>query len=88
MPRYYFNVHDNLGLIDDEGVELPDLDVAVREAVRMAGSLLKDSGHQMPLGSTWSLEVADDSNPAIFRIDVQVRPTSAMLASEPQRSAA
>lgn len=35
MPRYYFDVRDVEGLSrDDEGIDLPNLDIDVREAQR------------------------------------------------------
>ncbi|WP_261926247.1 DUF6894 family protein [Methylorubrum sp. GM97] len=50
MPRYFFNVHDGLGIVDDDGVECVDLEAALRAAVHFAGSLLKESGHRLTLG--------------------------------------
>jgi hypothetical protein len=34
MPRFHFEVHDDEVVLDDEGMELPDLDAAIREAVK------------------------------------------------------
>ena len=39
MPRFFFYVYDDVVAIDDDGVELPDLEAARREAVRGARSL-------------------------------------------------
>ena len=36
MPRYHFNVHDGVSLPDRDGVELPNLPAARKEAVRYA----------------------------------------------------
>ena len=36
MPRFYFHLYDNLAVLDDEGVELPDLEAAWSHAVRCA----------------------------------------------------
>ena len=48
MPRFYFHLHDDLDVADDEGVELADLDAAHAHAVRCArvmfGELAKDEG--------------------------------------------
>jgi hypothetical protein len=41
MPRYYLNVHNELGETrDEEGHELPDLDAARKEAILGVRSLL------------------------------------------------
>ncbi|CAO4195666.1 hypothetical protein MEX01_07240 [Methylorubrum extorquens] len=88
MPRYFFNVHDGLGIVDDDGVECVDLEAALRAAVHYAGSLLKESGHRLTLGDTWSLEVIEEATSSAFRIDLQIRPSLASTASEPSRSAA
>jgi hypothetical protein len=34
MPRFHFDIHDSEVVLDDEGMERPDLDAAIREAVR------------------------------------------------------
>ena len=88
MPKYFFNVHDGLDIADDDGIECADLDTALREAVRYAGALLKDTGHHLNLGDTWSLEVVEETASTAFRIDLQIRPGLARAVSAPRRSAA
>ena len=36
VPRFYFHLYDNLDVLDDEGIELPDLEAARAHAVRCA----------------------------------------------------
>ena len=36
MPWFYFHLYDNLDVLDDEGIELPDLEAARARAVRCA----------------------------------------------------
>lgn len=44
MARYYFDVHDGDGtFIDDTGVELPNMDTAIREARRALGDMVRDA---------------------------------------------
>lgn len=88
MPKYFFNVQDGLDLADDDGIECADLDTALCEAVRYAGALIKEAGHQLNLGDTWSLEVTEEAASTAFRIDLQIRPGFAQALSEPRRSAA
>ena len=48
MPRFYFHLYDNLDVLDDEGIELPDLEAARSHAVRCArvtfAETVKDEG--------------------------------------------
>ena len=36
MPRFYFHLHNDLDVIDDEGLELPDLAAAREKAIESA----------------------------------------------------
>lgn len=76
MPRYFFNLHDDLELSDDDGVELPDLEAAQSMAVHYAGSILKEAGRRLRLGEVWTLEVTDTAERPLFRIDLQIRSVS------------
>ena len=48
MPRFYFHLHNDVDVPDDEGVELPDLAAARAHAVRCArvtfAEVAKDEG--------------------------------------------
>ncbi|TXN19964.1 hypothetical protein [Methylobacterium sp. WL9] len=37
MPHYFFDIHDGIHVHDNEGKELPDLEAAKAEAIRLAG---------------------------------------------------
>jgi hypothetical protein len=41
MPRYYFNIMNGRPLVDREGVELPDVAAARKEATRYAIDLVR-----------------------------------------------
>lgn len=40
MPRYFFDVHDGVQIMDDVGTPCPDLDAAKREAMRIAADFV------------------------------------------------
>ncbi|HEY5965134.1 MAG TPA: hypothetical protein VIU42_14050 [Xanthobacteraceae bacterium] len=40
MARFYFNIQDGETLLDDEGMELPDLDAVRHEAVQSSAEML------------------------------------------------
>lgn len=39
MPHYYFDIHDGIHVIDDVGQDLPDLEVAKGEAMKIAAGI-------------------------------------------------
>ncbi|TPI72568.1 hypothetical protein [Mesorhizobium sp. B2-8-9] len=60
MTIYYFHVDNGTFIPDEEGVDLPDLDAARREAVRAAGEMINESKeffweHMTP----WIMNVTD-----------------------------
>jgi hypothetical protein len=42
LPRYFFDVHDDVDIVDDMGQELPDLRAARDEAARALSEAAKD----------------------------------------------
>lgn len=73
MPRYHFNVEDGQSIPDPEGTELPDLNAARREAVRLAGRLLDDDPEQFWSHGLWSVVVTDDAGRTLFTLDFRAR---------------
>lgn len=60
MPRYFFNVMNDVKTRDFEGVDLPHLEAARAEAEKDIVDILKS--HFQTIGSdwsTWSIEVCD-----------------------------
>jgi hypothetical protein len=43
MPRYFFDLHNDIDAIDDEGVELPDLKAAKAHALGEARTMIQAS---------------------------------------------
>ena len=69
MPRYYFHIHDGVSMIDDEGTELAGWTEAKIEAIRLAGSVIKDEAKHIALGEDWRIEVTDERGLILFRFD-------------------
>ncbi|WP_407519115.1 DUF6894 family protein [Methylobacterium oryzisoli] len=80
MPRYHFNVYDGVELLDKTGVELPDQIFARREAIRYAGILLENGAERDNLGSEWRMEVTDNSDLLLFRLDFFVTDAPASVS--------
>ena len=60
MPRYYFNVHNGIGFVEDEeGRDYADLDAARTEAVRGAREILAEDVAKGVVDLRGRLEVID-----------------------------
>jgi hypothetical protein len=66
MPRYFFDIDDDVKLTDDEGMALPDLKAARGEAARAlaeaAKDVLPDGGHEKEL----VISVRDDTGAVVL----------------------
>jgi hypothetical protein len=62
---FYFHVHGSAArLRDDEGVQLPSIRAAVREAVRARRELAKEED----AGRGWAFVIADESGRTLLRV--------------------
>jgi hypothetical protein len=63
MPRYFFHLRAPTGrlILDDEGVDLPDLDAAAREAVEAARTFSNDAELGGDDYSGWFFEIRSDT---------------------------
>ena len=43
MPRYYFDLHNDVNAIDDEGRELPDLEAVKADVLKEVRAMIKTS---------------------------------------------
>ena len=60
MPRFYFHVEDDRTTHDQDGSVLPDIETARREAITVAGAMLRDgSGKVIWGGKPWRMWVTD-----------------------------
>jgi hypothetical protein len=72
MPRYFFDVHDpRITLKDDDGMELPDLDAACREATIAAAEMIKS--HVPCEHAELALEVRDENGTPACVVTLAVR---------------
>jgi hypothetical protein len=61
MPRFFFHVHNGISVLDDTGVDLPDVAAAQAAAIELSHDILK-SGATGPLWDhlRWRMEVTDN----------------------------
>jgi hypothetical protein len=64
MPRFYFHVEDERTIIDQTGVELPDLEAAHEEAIGTAGQILRNGAAKgLWSGKPWRMWVTQSPFP-------------------------
>ena len=68
MPRYHFHVHDGRAFPDEDGTELPDIDTARSQAIRLMGQMLTDSPETFWNGEEWHLDVSDERGLTLFSL--------------------
>jgi len=68
MPRYFFHVIDGHDIIDNVGTVLPGLREARAEAIRTAGTILRDEGDQFWNGTEWHMNVTDASGQSVLKL--------------------
>ena len=62
MPRYFLHLHNRIGIVaDEEGMELPDLAAARRQAVLSIRSVLGEEIRQGRVDLRGRVEIADES---------------------------
>jgi hypothetical protein len=73
MARYFFNIHGAHESPDEEGEELPDNEVAWKEATIIAGELFRNIDGELRPGQEWALEVADEQRKPLFLIRISAQ---------------
>jgi hypothetical protein len=70
MPRYFFNIQDGKTILDDEGIELPDLDSARAQAVTSSGEMLRDGASSaLWNGTAWKMWVTGEDKKTLFTLN-------------------
>lgn len=78
MPRYFFHVRDGTVVLDEVGVELPDMASAQATAVQLSAEILKE-GVIIPLwiDLQWRVEVTDSpqlGGRRFFALQISIMP--------------
>lgn len=68
MPRYFFHVIDGASFRDETGTELPDIDAARAQAIRLSGEILQETGARFWNGTAWKLIVTDNDERTLFEL--------------------
>lgn len=68
MPRFYFNIYEDVALEDEDGIELPDLEAARRAALAGIRGLLCDQLREGRLILHHRVEIADAGGALLLSI--------------------
>jgi len=77
MARYYFHSEDGRNYPDEEGTELPSLEAARIEAVRVLGDILKEDPDEVLSNGALRVTVTDDAGLIYFALDVSATDAAA-----------
>jgi hypothetical protein len=71
MPTYFFHIRQGkFASAPAEGIELPDLDAARREAAMICSDIARDIVGGLDESPEWQMEVAERSGKIVFRLSV------------------
>ena len=68
MPRFFFHLFNDVTSIDDEGVDLPDLKVAMDKAVTIAREMAAESVRAGHLVLDHRIELATDTGQTVATV--------------------
>ena len=66
MPRYFFDVHDGVDLLDLEGTECPDLTYVKSEAKKLLPQIALDELYRQGERKQYALSVRDEQGLVIY----------------------
>jgi hypothetical protein len=68
MPRFFFNLHNNVSVEDREGKELPDIDRARDQAITHARGIMSEDVKDGRLVLKDEIEVLDESRARLLTV--------------------
>jgi hypothetical protein len=67
MPRYYFSLANGRNFTDVDGLELPDVEAALGEAIGFASDLMRLEPARRDW-SDWVVQVTDENQKPVFNL--------------------
>ena len=68
MPRFFFHLYDDLVVLDEEGMEMPDLEAASAKATEIARLLACEGVKQGNLDLDHRIDVADERGEIVLKL--------------------
>ena len=69
MPRYFFHLYDDMAVVDEEGVELPDVEAARGKALHDARAMACAEVLEGRLNLSHRIEVADEAGSVLLTLE-------------------
>jgi hypothetical protein len=68
MPRYFFHVLNHIRTQDHDGVELPDIETARREALKDVDDIKRENFVMLDKNAwaRWSIEICDEEGAVLL----------------------
>jgi hypothetical protein len=68
MPRYFFHIHEEVAVRDEEGIELADVAAARRQAIAGARDIMSEQVRGGRLGLRNRVDVEDERGDSVFSL--------------------
>ena len=85
MPRFFFHVINGDFIPDAVGVECADGDAAKRQAVTIAGEMLRDQGLKLWRTGRFDMFVVDEQNKTQLKLSFEAEDLTGELSGDPDK---
>lgn len=68
MPRYFFHLHNDVEVEDEDGVDLPDLEAVRAEALKAARDLMAEDVKRGKLTLSHRIEIRDQAGEPVLTV--------------------
>jgi hypothetical protein len=69
MPRYHFNVYNDVTAIDRDGMQLPNIPMARHEGFMRAAAMMMQEADKGTIDRGWLMEITDGRGMVLIRLD-------------------
>jgi len=78
MPRFYFHLADGHLVRDEDGTELPDIEAARVNGVKLLGHVVADNCRNFLAEGDWTMTVTDEADKVLLTVSLSaIDPTAA-----------
>jgi hypothetical protein len=70
MPRFFFHIDHGVLVSDEDGMELPSIEEARRQAVRTSGQVVQEFDCRFWERGAWTMHVTSEDHKLLFSLRV------------------